>query len=142
MADTVTKEQRSYIMSRVRSKDTKPEMLVRRFLFANGFRYRIHRKDLPGSPDIVLPKYRTVVFVQGCFWHHHNPGCRSGKFPKTNIDYWSKKIEHNVHRDIRNQIELSRLGWKPIIVWECELQKKKTRDTLESLVKEIVVPNI
>ena len=141
MADKITKEQRSYIMSRIRSKDTKPEMLVRKFLFANGFRYRVHKKSLPGSPDVVLKKYKTVVLVQGCFWHHHSPGCRSGHIPKSNIEFWEKKIGRNIARDKENIAKLEKLGWKSIIIWECELKKDKAENTLNSLVENILSNN-
>lgn len=121
-------EVRSYNMSRIKGKDTKPEMVVRRFLHANGFRYRLHGKfkgkTLPGKPDIVLPKYKTVIFVQGCFFHGHE-GCRDFKWPKTNQGWWREKIEKNKERDQRNQVKLSENGWKIILIWECEVKYEK-----------------
>lgn len=119
-------------MSCVRSKNTKPEILVRRYLFAHGFRYRIHVKDLPGKPDIVLCKYRTVIFVNGCFWHGHE-GCGSYSFPKSNVEFWKKKIERNRERDLRSAIILRSMGWHVIKVWECQLKPKIRTATLISL---------
>src|SRR6476661_3404850 len=121
MADVHSKETRSYNMSRIRSTDTKPEMLVRRFLHAQGFRYRLHVKDLPGKPDIVLPKYRTVIFVNGCFWHGHKD-CRYAVVPKTRTEWWLDKLRRNVQRDQQVVLELRSMRWKVIIVWECELK--------------------
>lgn len=128
----MTPEQRHHCMSHVRSKNTKPEILVRRYLFANGFRYRIHVKNLPGKPDIVLRKYRTVIFVNGCFWHGHE-GCKSYSFPKSNVTFWQNKIERNRERDIRSAIMLRFMGWHVIKVWECQLKPKTRTDTLISL---------
>jgi len=121
MADVHSKQIRSYNMSRIRSTDTKPEMLVRRFLHAQGFRYRLHVKDLPGKPDIVLPKYRTVIFVNGCFWHGHKD-CRYAVVPKTRTEWWLDKLRRNVQRDQQVVLELRSMRWKVIIVWECELK--------------------
>lgn len=118
-------------MSAIKSRDTKPELIVRHYLFACGFRYRVNDPRLPGHPDIVLPKYRTCIFVNGCFWHGHD--CRAGHTPKTNSGYWSEKIKKNQQRDIAEQKRLSEMGWHSIVVWECELTKKKRCQTLESL---------
>lgn len=107
-------------MSRIRDRDTKPEKLVRSLLHRLGYRFRLHRKDLPGRPDIVLPKYRTAIFVHGCFWHRHR-GCKYAYQPKSRVEFWKKKFLDTVKRDKRNQNELKELGWKVIIVWECEL---------------------
>ena len=127
---------RSYNMSRIRSKDTKPEMIVRRFLFKNGFRYRLHVKGLPGKPDIVLPKYKTVIFVNGCFWHYHK-GCRFFVLPKTRTEWWLEKIKATATRDKSSEIALQVLGWKIIVVWECELKPTNRITTLLNLISEI-----
>lgn len=121
--DRVSADQRSWNMSRVRSKDTTPELVVRSFLFRHGFRFRLHVKNLPGQPDIVLPKYRTVVEVRGCFWHRH-PGCQSASMPSSNINFWQEKFKRNVERDKKHAKELKTLGWHLIVVWECETSKK------------------
>ena len=117
--DSLTKEKRSWNMSRVRSQDTKPEMIVRSFLHRNGFRFRLHVKNLPGHPDIVLPKYKTVIEVRGCFWHRH-PGCKVSTMPSTNTDFWQNKFQQNVERDRKNELELKKLGWNVIVIWGCE----------------------
>ena len=132
MADKVTPEQRHLCMSHVRSKNTKPEMIVRRFLFSHGFRFRIHVNTLPGKPDIVLRKYKTVIFVNGCFWHGHE-NCRIYSFPKTNVEFWRKKIERNKERDKKEQCQLAAMGWHCITIWECQLKPKVRIQTLESL---------
>ena len=119
-------------MSHIKSKNTKPEVLVRRFLFAHGFRFRLHRKDLPGKPDIVLPKYKTVIFINGCFWHGHE-GCRFFRLPKTNIDFWQNKINRNRQRDVEDQKKLADMGWHCITVWECQLKPAKREQTLNAL---------
>src|SRR3569832_358515 len=124
MADVHTKAQRSYNMSRIKGKDTKPEMLVRRYLHAQGYRFRLHVKDLPGKPDIVLPKYKTAIFVHGCFWHGHF-GHPCYVIPKTRTDWWIRKIEANKGRDTRAFRALKRQGWKVIEIWECQLKKVK-----------------
>lgn len=121
MADNHTPEVRSYNMSRIRSKGTKPEEMVRKYLFAQGFRYRKNVRKLPGCPDIVLPKYRTVIFVHGCFWHMHN--CERFKWPASNTEYWEPKIKRNAERDRLNQEKLRADGWKVIVIWECEIKK-------------------
>lgn len=135
MADNHTKEQRSYNMSRIRSKNNAPEEKVRKFLFSKGFRYRKNDKNLPGCPDIVLPKYKTVIFVNGCFWHKYN--CKRFVWPSSNEEYWKKKILRNVERDEINIKELKELSWKVLVVWECELKKAIIDKRLETLVDEI-----
>lgn len=122
--DVHTREQRSRNMASIKSKDTKPEKVVRSLLHAAGFRYRLHRKDLPGSPDIVLPKYKAVVFVHGCFWHRHE-GCKYASEPKTNIEFWSEKFKKNCERDSRVQLALKNAGWHVVIVWACEVKDKE-----------------
>lgn len=125
-------------MSRIKSSNTKPEEIVRKYLFSKGFRYRKNDKRLPGTPDIVLPKYKTVIFVNCCFWHGHE-GCRFFVVPKTNTEFWVNKIEANKQRDSRKTNDLQSLGWKVIVVWECQLKSKKLNDTLcniESKVKD------
>lgn len=119
-------------MAAIHGKDTKPEMLVRRFLFGRGFRYRLNHPCLPGHPDIVLRKYRTVIFVNGCFWHGHE-NCRYFRLPQTNTAFWSAKIERNRQRDLREQRRLAEMGWHCIIVWECQLRGKRRDETLASL---------
>jgi len=124
MVDHLSKEKRSWNMSRIRSKNTKPEIIVRSLLHRMGYRFRLHRKDLPGKPDIVLPKYRTVIFVQGCFWHCHK-GCIDSHIPKSNTIFWKDKLEKNQERDRRKQKDLAKLGWKINIIWECETKNLK-----------------
>jgi DNA mismatch endonuclease (patch repair protein) len=132
MADVHNKETRSYNMSRIRSKDTKPEMLVRRFLHKNGFRYRLHVKKLPGKPDIVLPKYKTVIFIHGCFWHGHE-GCKYYVVPKTRTEWWLNKINGNINNDSAAENNLRTAGWKIIKIWECELKNSSSEATLSHL---------
>ena len=122
--DRITPEQRSHTMSRIRSKNTRPEMVVRRYLYASGFRYRLHSCKLPGHPDIILPKYKTAIEVRGCFWHRH-PGCKIANTPSSNIDFWQTKFKRNVERDKRHANEIKSLGWSLIVIWECETVKKK-----------------
>ncbi|MDD2297371.1 MAG: DNA mismatch endonuclease Vsr, partial [Sphaerochaetaceae bacterium] len=110
-----SKEKRSQIMSEIRGKESKPEILIRKYLFSKGFRYRLHDEKLPGKPDIVLPKYRTVIFIHGCFWHGH-PGCKRSKLPATNTEFWTEKISANIERDKRNVEELKSVGWNVIVV--------------------------
>lgn len=136
MADVHTPEQRSYNMSRIRGKNTKPEELVRKYLFSQGFRYRKNDVRLPGKPDIVLPKYKTVIFVNGCFWHKHE-GCKYFVWPKNNDNFWKAKILGNSERDKNNYDKLTELGWKVLIVWECELKKAVRDERLSALVSEI-----
>lgn len=133
MVDVLTPEQRHHCMSRIRSKNTKPEILVRKFLFAHGFRYRIHVKTLPGTPDIVLKKYKTVIFVNGCFWHGHE-GCRYAHLPKSNLEYWETKINRNKERDLQERIQLRRMGWHVIQFWECQLKPKVKEENLNGLL--------
>jgi len=135
MADTKSKEERHKNMAAIRSKNTKPELIVRKYLFSQGFRYRINDKSLAGKPDIVLKKYNTVIFVNGCFWHLHKD-CKYFVFPKDNADYWKNKILGNVERDKRNYNTLMAAGWKVIIIWECQL-KHSREETLTALVKDI-----
>ena len=135
MADNHSKEVRSMNMSHIRSKNSKPEELVRKYLFSKGFRYRKNVKTLPGCPDIVLPRYKTVIFVNGCFWHKHD--CPRFVWPSTNEEYWRPKIMGNVERDKRNLAELQQLGWTVLTVWECELKKKVIDVTLDQLEKRL-----
>lgn len=135
MADVHTPEVRSYNMSRIKATDTKPEEMVRKYLFAAGLRYRKNDKRFPGKPDIVLPKYRTVVFVNGCFWHGHE-GCKYFKWPKSNQEFWKQKIQANQERDQQKTKELEELGWHVIIVWECSL-KGNSENMLMNLLSEI-----
>ena len=123
-------------MSKISDKETKPEILVRKFLFANGFRFRKNDKRYPGKPDIVLPKYKAIVFVHGCFWHGHN--CSAGKLPETRKKFWTEKINGNKKRDEGNKIKLEKQGWKVIIIWQCKLKNKESRSKkLEELKKEL-----
>ena len=135
MADNHSKEVRSINMSHIRSTNSKPEEIVRKYLFAEGFRYRKNVKKLPGCPDIVLPKYKTVIFVNGCFWHKHD--CPRFVWPSSNQDYWRPKILRNVERDNQSRKELETLGWKVITVWECELKKKVFEETMERVILQI-----
>ncbi len=121
MADTLTSERRSWNMSRIRGRDTGPELVLRSLLHRAGFRFRLHAKQLPGRPDIILPRYRTAIFVHGCFWHRH-PGCRNATTPSTRREFWQAKFDGNVSRDARNQAELEAAGWTVLTVWECELK--------------------
>lgn len=136
MADVHTSQQRSYNMQQIRGKDTKPEMLVRKFLHANGFRYKLHDKCLPGKPDIVLPKYKTVIFVHGCFWHGHK-GCKYYFVPKTRTEWWLNKINTNKANDTKALNALKKDDWKLIIVWECKLKQVMIEKTLRSLMRKI-----
>lgn len=136
MTDVHSKEVRSYNMSRIKGKNTKPELIVRSFLHQNGFRYRLHSKDLPGKPDIVLKKYGTVIFIHGCFWHGHE-GCRYFVIPKTRTQWWIDKINKNKKNDIKNQSALLESGWRIIIIWECELKKDTLEETLGKLVQRL-----
>ena len=136
MTDVHSKETRSYNMSRIRSKDTKPEMLVRKFLHKHGFRYRLHVKSLPGKPDIVLPKYRTVIFIHGCFWHGHQ-GCKAAALPETRKDWWSDKIEKNITNEQKSEETLRGLDWKIITIWTCNLTKSAIADTLTQLLDSL-----
>ena len=136
MSDIFSSQKRSDIMSKISGKNTKPEILVRKFLFSKGFRYRINVKTLPGKPDIVLPKYKTVIFINGCFRHGHN--CKKGKLPSSNIDFWKEKISNNKSRDDKNSDLLVKLGWKVIIIWQCEISKIDNRiKILNKLLEDI-----
>src|SRR5690349_1583499 len=126
-------DERSYTMSRIRKTDTKPELLVRKFLFQKGFRFRLYDTKLPGNPDIVLRKHRTVIFVNGCFWHAHD-GCKYNKMPKTNVEYWIPKILRNKKRDEINEEAYKKIEWKMITIWECSLKKKMLDQTLNGLL--------
>jgi len=141
MADVHTTSTRSYNMSRIRGKDTKPEMLVRRYLHARGLRYRLHTKELPGKPDLVFSGLRTVIFVHGCFWHRHE-GCRYFVVPKTRTDFWLNKIGRNVVNDERQQEELRNQGWRVLVVWECELRPPQRERTLERLFYSLTAPEV
>ena len=135
MADNHSKEVRSKNMSHIRSTNSKPEEIVRKYLFSKGFRYRKNVRSLPGCPDIVLPKYKTVIFVNGCFWHKHD--CGRFVWPSSNIEYWIPKINRNVERDEINHKKLKEMGWKVLIVWECELKKNVRQERLEKIVEKI-----
>lgn len=138
MADVLTKDQRHKNMSHIRGENTKPEEIVRYYLFSQGFRYRKNVSSLPGKPDIVLPKYKTVIFVNGCFWHKHE-GCNYFVWPKNNADFWKDKITKNVERDSRNIKALKEDGWHVIVVWECDLKSKEKRiKRLDELKHEIL----
>ena len=136
MADNHSKEVRSKNMSHIRSKDSKPEEIVRKYLFSQGFRYRKNDRRLPGKPDIVLSKYKTVIFVNGCFWHKHD--CKRFFWPKTNEGYWRPKILGNVARDLHNYELLNNMGWNVLVVWECELKNNVRKTTLTNLVWSII----
>ena len=136
MADTMTEKQRHECMSHIRSKDTNPEVSVRRELFHRGFRFRKNVRTLPGTPDIVLPKYRTVIFINGCFWHGHK-GCRHYTIPKTNVSFWTDKIERNRSRDQLNVQRLESIEWNVITIWECQLTKSALTTTMDALENEI-----
>jgi len=136
MADVHTKEIRSYNMSRIKGKNTKPEMLVRKFLHANGFRYKLHDKSLPGKPDIVLPKYKTVIFVHGCFWHGHS-NCRYYVIPKTRTEWWLNKINGNKDNDRKAATQLKKEGWKILTIWECRLKTSSLEKTLNTVINNL-----
>jgi DNA mismatch endonuclease (patch repair protein) len=136
MVDVHSKAVRSYNMSRIKGKDTKPEILVRKFLFFKGLRYRLHQKNLPGKPDIVIPQHKVIVFIHGCFWHGHK-GCKYFVPPKTRTEWWVNKINETTKKDAENILKLKKLGWKIIIVWECSLKSDKIKKVLESLTKKI-----
>ncbi len=136
MADVHSKEIRSYNMSMIKGKNTKPEMLVRKFLHANGYRYKLHDKSLPGKPDIVVPKYKTVIFVHGCFWHGHK-NCKYFVVPKTRTDWWLNKINGNIANDNKASQALKKDGWKIITIWECNLKPAKLAKALHTLLKKL-----
>lgn len=129
----MTKEQRHRCMAAIKGKNTKPELIVRKFLFGLGFRYRLHHSKLPGHPDLVLKKYKTVIFINGCFWHGHDR-CKHYVLPKSNVEYWGNKIQHNKKRDAEVQRKIALMGWHCITIWECQLKPKVREQTLESLV--------
>ena len=131
MADIFNKEKRSLIMSRIAGKDTKPEMIIRKALFSEGYRYRLHRKDLPGNPDIVFPNHKKVIFINGCFWHGHN--CKKAALPTTNKSFWKKKLTGNKERDKRNLAKLKAMGWKSLVIWQCQIKK----NTLEIQINKV-----
>ena len=137
MADVHSKETRSFNMSRIKGKDTKPEMLVRKYLHAQGLRYRLHSAGLPGKPDIVRPKYKTVVFVHGCFWHRHE-GCRYFVVPKTRTEFWMNKIGRNVANDEKQQAALIAAGWRVLTIWECELKPTVRDENMANLLANII----
>lgn len=142
MSDVMTPEQRSRCMAAIRGKDTKPEILVRKFLFSKGLRYRLNNRKLPGSPDIVLKKYKTVIFVDGCFWHGHE-GCKYFRLPKSNTPFWEAKITRNIERDKETTQALTALGWKVISIWECELRNKSNREAaLNKLFNDITCSTV
>jgi len=124
-------------MSRIRGKNTSPELLIRKFLFKKGFRYRLHVVNMPGKPDIVLPRYNTVIFINGCFWHGHE-GCKYFVLPKTNTEFWTIKIHRNKENDRKNHYSLNKVGWKVVVIWECQLKKQYQAETLSSLVDNLV----
>ena len=130
--DGLTPERRSWNMSRIKSRDTSIEVKVRQYLFSKGFRFRKNDKRYPGKPDIVLPRYKTVIFVNGCFWHMHK-NCKQGRLPKSNVDFWKEKMERNVANDELHQKQLQEMGWKTIVLWECEL-KKDFSGTMDSII--------
>ena len=133
MVDNLSKNQRRFCMSKVKGKDTTPEKTIRSILHKAGYRFRLHRKDLPGKPDIVLSKYKKVIFVHGCFWHGHK-NCPRAKRPSSNEAFWNEKLSRNIERDRKNQQKLRDIGWDPIIVWQCEIKKKN----LEVLSKKLI----
>ncbi|KAA6322534.1 Very short patch repair protein [termite gut metagenome] len=129
-------------MSKIRSKNTKPEMALRKALFARGYRYRVNYKKLPGKPDIVFPKYKIAIFVHGCFWHGHEKGCIDSHIPKTNIEYWSEKIRKNKERDENNIARILSMEWKVLIIWDCEIQQKNNIELLIQTIIELMEPPI
>lgn len=135
MSDKLSPEHRSWNMSQIRNKDTKIEVLVRRHLFTRGFRFRKNDKRYPGKPDVVLPKYHTVIFINGCFWHQH-PGCKNSIVPKTNVEFWTKKLNKNISNDARNIEKLKQQGWNVITLWECELEKNFSYE-MEQLIRKL-----
>ncbi|MFV0587700.1 very short patch repair endonuclease [Bacteroides reticulotermitis] len=136
MSDIYSKSKRSEIMSHISGKETKPEIIVRKFLFANGFRFRKNVINLPGKPDIVLPKYKTIIFIHGCFWHGHT--CKRGVLPTTNVEFWKTKIGENIERDKRNIAEFEKNDWLVIVIWQCEIKNiKLQKERLEKLLLEI-----
>lgn len=139
--DTLSPAARSARMARVRSRDTKPEMVVRRLLHSMGYRYRLHRSDLPGRPDIVFGKRRKVIFIHGCFWHRHDdPECRLARLPKSRLEFWEPKLKGNAERDTKRQKALNQLGWDILVVWECELrQSEQLENKLKKFLEDCIV---
>jgi len=136
MTDVHDRETRSYNMSKIKGKDTKPELLIRKFLFKAGLRYKLHDKSLPGKPDLVLPKYKTVIFINGCFWHRHEK-CKLFVIPKTRTQWWLTKIQKNVDNDCKNEAILHSMGWNVITIWECQLKRDKLEETLTQCLDKI-----
>ena len=132
--------ERRVLMSKIKGKNTSIEVMCRKYLFSRGFRYRKNLRTLPGTPDIVLKKYKAVIFVNGCFWHHHE-GCKKARIPKTHTDFWQKKIYRNIKNDQLHTQQLIELGWKVIVIWECELSKKEFQTTMERIISEILASN-
>jgi DNA mismatch endonuclease (patch repair protein) len=137
MTDNLTIEQRKYNMSRIRSKDTNPEFIVRKYLYNKGLRYRLHKDNIPGKPDLVFKKFNAALFINGCFWHGHK-NCKYSVSPKTNVKYWNQKIEQNIQRDKLNYKKLKLDNWNVIIIWECQLKKDKRENTLYKLYKNLI----
>ena len=136
MTDTVTPRRRSEIMSNIRAKGMKPEMAVRRMVHAMGYRYRLHRRDLPGKPDLAFPARRKVIFVHGCFWHQHgDTACRIARRPKSNQDYWLPKLERTVARDSEHLVQLAELGWDVLVIWECQVKESRTADRIRKFLE-------
>lgn len=135
MTDTLSREDRSRVMAAVKSRNTKPEIKVRKWLHSQGYRFRLHSSKLPGKPDIILPQYKIVIFVHGCFWHGHS-GCSLARIPKTRSEWWQSKFDKNAKRDAHNKTSLENLGWRVIVVWECEIKN----DTFKSIISEILPP--
>jgi DNA mismatch endonuclease, patch repair protein len=136
MADIFSIKKRSEVMSLVKSSNTRPEMVVRRYLFSKGFRYRVHCKSLPGKPDMVFKRLKTVVFINGCFWHNHL-GCVKARVPKTRPEFWANKMETNATNDVKNQMLLKKQGWKVITIWQCDLKPTKVKSTLHKLERRL-----
>ena len=141
MADIKSKEARSYNMSQIKSKNTKPEEKVRKYLFSQGFRYRKNDRRLPGCPDIVLPKYKTVIFVNGCFWHRHK-GCKYSTTPRSNIEFWQTKFEKNMINDQKHAEQLLHDGWSIITIWECELNREHFQETMNNVMNTLISQNV
>jgi len=137
LTDIFSKKKRSEIMSKIGPKDSKQEIFIRRLVHELGYRYRLHRKDLPGKPDLVFPKYKKVIFINGCFWHGHK-NCKRAKLPETNNQFWKEKIEKNIINDKANQKELKRLGWDYLIVWQCDI-KRKNIDILKKIIDDFLI---
>lgn len=138
--DVHDKTTRSYNMSQIKGKNTKPEETVRKYLFSHGFRYRKNDRRLPGTPDIVLPKYKTVIFVNGCFWHGHE-GCKYFVYPQNNAEFWKNKIKTNIERDLMKEKQLTELGWRIVTIWECQLKPKRREETLLKLLEKLEAIN-